>query len=57
MGNIAEIFEEIENDMNDFFEHIDSIIEEGAEEPIILSPMTDEEVEELEMRAELAFGI
>ena len=57
MGNIAEIFEEIENDMNDFFEYMDSIIEEGAEEPIILSPMTDEEVEALEMRAELSVGI
>tara|TARA_B100001248_G_scaffold251232_1_gene226102 strand:- start:750 stop:923 length:174 start_codon:yes stop_codon:yes gene_type:complete len=57
MGNIAEIFEEIENDMNDFFEYMDSIIEEGAEEPIILSPMTDEEVEDLEMRAELSVGI
>tara|TARA_Y100000361_G_scaffold16995_1_gene13283 strand:- start:194 stop:367 length:174 start_codon:yes stop_codon:yes gene_type:complete len=57
MGNIAEIFEEIENDMNDFFEYMDSIIEEGAEEPIILSPMTDEEAEHLEMKAELSVGI
>ena len=57
MGNIAEIFEEIENDMNDFFEYMDSIIEEGAEEPIILSPTTDEEVEDWKMRAELSVGI
>ena len=47
---MKEIFEEIQNDMDEFFAEIDAII--GSE-----PEMTDEEVEYLEMKAELAVGI
>ncbi len=67
MGNITETslfetFQEIENDMNDFFAHIDGIIGRDEDEVDVITdhldePMTDEEAEDLEMRAELAVGI
>lgn len=60
MGNITETtlfetFQEIENDMNDFFAEIDAVL--GREPEEVDEPMTDEEAEHLEMKAELAVGI
>ena len=67
MGNITEtsVFEEIQNDMDDFFEYMDRIVyEDGAEMEMTgvvasegVEEMTDEEAEDLEMRAELSVGI
>ena len=47
---MKEIFEEIQNDMDEFFAEIDAILGREPE-------MTDEEAEHLEMKAELAVGI
>ena len=49
------IFQEIQNDMDEFFAEIDAIL--GREPEEVDEPMTDEEVEHLEMKAELAVGI
>ena len=67
MGNITEtsVFEEIQNDMDDFFEYMDRIVyEDGTEMEMTgvvasegVEEMTDEEAEDLEMRAELSVGI
>ena len=59
---MKEIFQEIQNDMDEFFAEIDAVLgrDPDAEDVItdhVDEPMTDEEVEDLEMRAELAFGI
>jgi hypothetical protein len=62
------IFKEIQKDMDEWFEYMDSIVyEDGTEMEmtgVIASehetpplPITDEEAEDLEMRAELAYGI
>tara|TARA_B100000214_G_scaffold318840_1_gene253271 strand:+ start:195 stop:353 length:159 start_codon:yes stop_codon:yes gene_type:complete len=52
---MKEIFQEIQNDMDEFFAEIDAIL--GIEPEEVDEPMTDEEAEDLEMKAELAFGI
>ena len=59
---MKEIFQEIQNDMDEFFAEIDAILGRDPDEVDVITdhldePMTDEEVEDLEMRAELAFGI
>ena len=56
------IFQEIQNDMDEFFAEIDAIIGRDPDEVDVITdhldePMIDEEAEDLEMRAELAFGI
>ena len=53
-----EIFEEIKRDMDEFFTEIDKAIGRDPEEVDVITdhlpdPMTDEEVEHLEMKAEL----
>ena len=58
----SKIFEEIKRDMDEFFEHIDGIIGRDEDEVDVITdhldePMTDEEVEYLEMKAELHNGI
>ena len=59
---MEEIFQEIQNDMDEFFAEIDAVLGRDPDEVDVITdhldePMTDEEVEDLEMRAELAFGI
>ena len=59
---MKEIFQEIQNDMDEFFAEIDAVLGRDPDEVDVITdhldePMTDEEVEDLEMRAELAFGI
>ena len=56
------IFQEIQNDMDEFFAEIDAIIGRDPDEVDVITdhlddPITDEEAEHLEMKAELAFGI
>ena len=56
------IFQEIQNDMDEFFAEIDAIIGRDPDEVDVITdhldePMTDEEAEDLEMKAELAFGL
>ena len=57
-----EIFEEIKRDMDEFFTEMDRAIGRDPEEVDVITdhlpdPMTDEEVEHLEMKAELHHGI
>ena len=59
---MKEIFEEIQNDMDEFFAEIDAIIGRDPNEVDVITnhldePITDEEAEHLEMKAELAVGI
>ena len=59
---MKEIFQEIQNDMDEFFAEIDAIIGRDPNEVDVITnhldePITDEEAEHLEMKAELAFGI
>ena len=59
---MKEIFQEIQNDMDEFFAEIDAIIGRDPDEVDVITdhsdePITDEEAEHLEMKAELAFGI
>ena len=59
---MKEIFQEIQNDMDEFFAEIDAIIGRDPDEVDVITdhldePITDEEAEYLEMKAELAFGI
>jgi len=56
------IFQEIENDMNEFFAEIDAVLGRDPDEVDVITdhldePITDEEAEHLEMKAELALGI
>ena len=57
-----EIFEEIKKDMDEFFEHIDGILDRDPDEVDVITdhldePMTDEEGEYWEMKAEIHNGI
>ena len=57
-----EIFEEIKRDMDEFFEHIDGILDRDPDEVDVITdhlddPMTDEECEYWEMKAEIHNGI
>ena len=59
---MKEIFQEIQNDMDEFFAEIDAIIGRDPDEVDVITAhldeqITDEEAEHLEMKAELAFGI
>ena len=59
---MKEIFQEIQNDMDEFFAEIDAIIGRDPDEVDVITdhldePITDEEAEHLEMKAELAVGI
>ena len=59
---MKEIFQEIQNDMDEFFAEIDAIIGRDPNEVDVITnhldePITDEEAEHLEMKAELAVGI
>ena len=51
---MKDIFDEIQRDMDEFFTEIDKAI---GREPEVDEPMTDEEAEHLEMKAELNHGI
>ena len=64
MGNIADtsIFQEMQEEMEDFFEYVDNMVyEDGTEMEmtgvVAQEIMGDEEAEDLEMRAELSMGI
>ena len=64
MGNIADtsIFQEMQEEMEDFFEYVDNMdYEDGTEMEmtgvVAQEIMSDEEAEDLEMRAELSMGI
>ena len=64
MGNIADtsIFQEMQEEMEDFFEYVDNMVyEDGTEMEmtgvVAQEIMSDEEAEDLEMRAELSMGI
>ena len=59
---MKDIFDEIQRDMDEFFQEIDKAIGRDPEEVDVITdhlpdPMTDEEVEYLEMKAELNHGI
>ena len=59
---MKDIFDEIQKDMDEFFQEIDKAIGRDPEEVDVITdhlpdPMTDEEVEYLEMKAELHNGI
>ena len=64
MGNILDtsIFQEMQEEMEDFFEYVDNMVyEDGTEMEmtgvVAQEIMSDEEAEDLEMRAELSVGI
>ena len=57
-----EIFEEIKRDMDEWFEYMDGIIHRDEDEVDVITdhldePMTDEEGEYWEMKAEIHNGI
>ena len=57
-----EIFEEIKKDMDEFFEHIDGILDRDPDEVDVITdhlddPMSDDEGEYWEMKAEIHNGI
>ena len=57
-----EIFKEIKKDMDEFFDHIDGILERDPDEVDVITdhlpdPMSDEEAEYWEMKAEIHNGI
>ena len=60
---MRELFDkEFQQEMDDFFDYIDGIIHRDEDEVDVITdhlpdPMTDEEAEHLEMKAELAHGI
>ena len=59
---MKDIFDEIQKDMDEFFQEIDKAIGRDPEEVDVITdhlpaPMTDEEVEYLEMKAELNHGV
>ena len=59
---MKDIFDEIQRDMDEFFQEIDKAIGIDPEEVDVITdhlpdPMTDEEAEHLEMKAELNHGI
>ena len=57
-----EIFEEIKKDMDEFFDHIDDILDRDPDEVDVITdhlddPMSDDEGEYWEMKAEIHNGI
>ena len=59
---MKDIFDEIKRDMDEFFQEIDKAIGRDPEEVDVITdhlpdPMTDEEVEHLEMKAELHLSL
>ena len=58
MGNIADtsIFQEMQEEMEDWFEYMDSIISKDEDEVDVITDHLDE-IGQLEMEAELAMGI
>tara|TARA_B100001564_G_C20603909_1_gene654156 strand:+ start:109 stop:285 length:177 start_codon:yes stop_codon:yes gene_type:complete len=58
MGNIADtsIFQEMQEEMEDWFEYMDSIISKDEDEVDVITDHLDE-IEQLEMEAELSVGI
>ncbi len=57
-----EIFEEIKKDMDEFFDHIDGILDRDPDEVDVITdhlddPMSDDEGEYWEMKAEIHNGI
>ena len=58
MGNIAatSIFQEMQEEMEDWFEYMDSIISKDEDEVDVITDHLDE-IEQLEMEAELSVGI
>ena len=57
-----EIFEEIKKDMDEFFVHIDGILDRDPDEVDVITdhlddPMSDDEGEYWEMKAEIHNGI
>ena len=56
------IFKEIQKDMDEFFDHIDSILDRDPDEVDVITdhlddPISDNEADHLEMKAELHHGI
>ena len=56
------IFKEIQKDMDEFFDHIDSILDRDPDEVDVITdhlddPISDDEADHLEMKAELHHGI
>ena len=56
------IFKEIQKDMDEFFDHIDSILDRDPDEVDVITdhlddPISDYEADHLEMKAELHHGI
>jgi len=56
------IFEDIKKDMDEFFDHIDSILDRDPDEVDVITdhldePISDDEADHLEMKAELHYGI
>ena len=58
MGNIADtsIFQEMQEEIEDWFEYMDSIISKDEDEVDVITDHLDE-IEQLEMEAELSVGI
>ena len=58
MGNIADtsIFQEMQEEMEDWFEYMDSIISKDEDEVDVITDHLDE-IGQLEMEAELSVGI
>ena len=58
MGNIADtsIFQEMQEEMEYWFEYMDSIISKDEDEVDVITDHLDE-IEQLEMEAELSVGI
>ena len=58
MGNILDtsIFQEMQEEMEDWFEYMDSIISKDEDEVDVITDHLDE-IEQLEMEAELSVGI
>ena len=56
------IFSDIQKEMDEFFDHIDSILDRDPDEVDVITdhldePISDDEVDHLEMKAELHHGI
>ena len=56
------IFSDIQKEMDEFFDHIDSILDRDPDEVDVITdhldePISDDEADHLEMKAELHHGI
>tara|TARA_R100000278_G_C5442304_1_gene154136 strand:+ start:84 stop:263 length:180 start_codon:yes stop_codon:yes gene_type:complete len=56
------IFSDIQKEMDEFFDHIDSILDRDPDEVDVITdhldePISDDEADHLEMKAELHYGI